>query len=113
MRVVRRSRVDGARFKVFSEPRHRAVADAIAGIQKFSWVSAHTAQLVVPGTAVLLFYPVVTEVPKLRRVVEDHEISIGTALHFPPNRIQEPLVFGVQDADRPLDIVISRTETEN
>jgi hypothetical protein len=113
MRVVRRSRVDGARFKVFTEPRHRAVADAISGIRKFSWVSAQTAQLVVPGTAVLLFYPVVTEVPKVRRVVEDHEVSIGTALHFPPNRIQEPLVFGVQDADRPLDIVISRAEKAN
>lgn len=74
-----RARVDehGGRFKVFSEPQHRNVAKAVAGLVKPLKVSPALKRLMKPKTGVICFYPV--------RDRGEAFVSMGFTMLFPPN----------------------------
>lgn len=96
MSAFDRSRVDGERIGVISEPRHRLFSEyAALGKRKdkdepqIANPSAETRKLYKRRQAVMLLYPIPTE-------AED-EFQPGFALFFPSNSIRTPLVFGVAD----------------
>jgi hypothetical protein len=90
LRVVQRSRIGeeahDRRFKAFTDPAHRAVAQFLAGNGS---PNANASQdligLLRPRTAVALMYPV--------REAETDSISIGFALRFPPNALGFDISF--------------------
>lgn len=89
--VRMRTRV-GRRFKVFSEPQHVALANYIARIdrQTISPVSKNIPTLDKDKTAVMLFYPVRDEA--------DDFVTMGFALHFPPNHLAKQISWTVRRA---------------
>jgi len=113
LKVVRRRQTEDARgntrFNVFSEPRHRLAAEVIAGGSVDQNATSDTRSLSREGTAVMLLYPAVGKMPD-KKELSDGEVSLGFALFFPPNKIQQPLVFGVVDKSNP-DAVVVDTHT--
>jgi hypothetical protein len=91
--VKYRSRVDdrGERFKVYSEPPHRAVAEVIAGVTRASSASPAIKRLSKSKTGVLVFYPV--------RGEKENFTSMGFALQLPPNGRPKELRYGALDDD--------------
>jgi len=96
MSAFKRSRVDGGRVGVISEPRHRVLAEyAVLGKRKdadkpqIANPSVKTRQLYKARQAVMLLYPIRAEVRDT--------FQAGFALFFPPNKIRTRLVFGVED----------------
>lgn len=89
--VRMRTRV-GRRFKVFSEPQHVALANYLARIdrQAITPVSSSIAEWDKEKTAVMLFYPVQDD--------DDDFVTIGFALHFPPNHLEKRLSWTVRRA---------------
>jgi len=89
--VRMRTRV-GRRFKVFSEPQHVALANYLARIdrQAITGVSSSIAKWDKAKTAVMLFYPV--------RDDADDFVTIGFALHFPPNHLEKQLSWTIRRA---------------
>lgn len=112
LRVIKRSRTTDARgnsrFKVFSEPRHRAVAELVAAWPDSGVATADTATFLVPGTAVALLYPAVESMPARPVALSDAHVNMGLSLFFPKSRIKETLIFGVRDETRPDDVVVAR-----
>ena len=96
MRCVARDRVsDPPRFKAFSEPRHRQVAEYLAGLRDCDSPGDQLQQQRVPNLGVMLFYPSVQVYRHPDGTTsEDKVISVGHALLCPSNGIQRRLVFG-------------------
>ena len=94
-RVKKRTRVDdgGERYKVYSEPAHRALAEVLAGVTKPAKVSKPTNALMKPETGVILFYPV--------RDSDGGEkfTSMGFGLMLPPNGRPKELRYGALDEE--------------
>lgn len=115
LKVFQRSRIHDARgpgrFKAFSERRHRAVAEAIAGFRTAAGATRDTLALRADRTAVMLLYPTVETYPSRPEVLPDREVAMGLALFFPENRIPQTLVFGVRDERRPDAVVVTRGGT--
>jgi Z1 domain len=113
LKVVKRSRTtrDGGNqpFKVFSEPRHRAVAEVVMRNLGGAGATADTLSLRRSRTAVALVYPTLEELPPTARPIADEEISIGFWLGFPINAVKEQLVFGVRDSSKPDAITVTGT----
>ena len=90
LHVVERSRIgeEGGdrRFKAFSDPVHREVAEFLAGGgSRSAAASDDVLSLLRPDTAVALVYPV--------RESASAPISIGLALRFPPNELGFDISF--------------------
>ena len=106
--VTRRRRADSKgnmRYGVFSERRHRLVAEAIAKAKAHKGLTPDTTRLVADRTAVMLLYPTVETSPSGANVA-DGDVTIGFGLHFPPNDIKRLLVFSVRNKSRPEDVVV-------
>ncbi len=106
LNVVERARDDGdrRRFKAFSEPRHRYIAEAIAGIGD-TQPNPSIVELSGPGRGVMLLYPC--------RESNQHPISIGFALLFPKNQLVATMKFVVADPSRPDAVVVDRPAPES
>lgn len=89
--VKTRSRVDdrGERFKVYTEPDHRKVAEVLAGLKDGSQMSPVVKKNVRDKTGVLLFYPVKDE--------SDSFDSMGFAILLPNNGRPKELRYGAVD----------------
>jgi hypothetical protein len=90
LHVVKRSRIgeEGGdrRFKAFSDPVHRQIAEFLAGGgSRSADASDDLLGLLRPDTAVALVYPV--------RESASAPISIGLALRFPPNNLGFDIAF--------------------
>ena len=113
IKVVKREVTTDARgnrrFNVFSEPRHRIVAEVIAQTEVETGATPDTLALRAEGTAVMILYPTVEEMLNKRRVLKDSEVAMGFALLFPRNQIREPLVFGVRDQTNPDAVVVTQS----
>lgn len=105
-RPKRQDAKGNSRFSVFSERRHRLVAEAITKAKQHSGLTVATQSLVCDRTAVMLVYPTVEKGEKAKQVVSDSQVTIGFGLHFPPNDIRRLLVFGVKNRERPDDVVV-------
>jgi hypothetical protein len=109
LKVFQRARTqDGRgnlRFSVFSEPRHRLPAEVIAGGRDSAGATTDTIALRKPETAVMVLYPTVDAIGR-PGALKDGEVTLGFALYFPANNIQEPLVFGVIDRNNPDAVVV-------
>lgn len=107
---------NNSRFSVFSERRHRLVAEAISrvGEREFIGLTPETSKLSGPHTAVLLFYPTIEKDlirgPTGRRradQLEDGQVTMGFGLQFPENSVRRLVVFGVRNRNKPEDVVVS------
>lgn len=87
--VRMRTRV-GRRFKVFSEPQHVDFANFLARIDRdtINPVSKNISKWDQARTAVMLFYPV--------RDDADDFVTMGFALHFPPNQLAKQISWTVR-----------------
>ena len=108
--AVERSRLDD-RFKAFSEPRHRDIAEVIAGLAEGENVSADLKRLIRPRSGVALIYPAIEKGTKPRvdddKVAQDADVSMGLAFLAPKNSIPGPPIgFRVVDKSRADSIVV-------
>lgn len=103
--IRERARVgdNGKRYNVFTESRHVDAARLLAGHSSPLRPSdSFTSELVQPGRAVMLFYPVRT-----REEGTDGKIpTMGFSLLFPRNHIARRIRYGVRLAARPDDITV-------
>jgi hypothetical protein len=101
--IRRRERVgDGQRrYNVFTESRHVAVAEMLAGTSETATpVSPGVKALIGAGNAVMLFYPVLAG-------SENGQIpTMGFSLFFPKNKIQRRIRWGVRVKNRPADVTV-------
>lgn len=107
--IRRRERVgDGQkRYNVFTESRHVAAAEMLTGVSKaVTPGNPDTSSLLEAGTAVMLFYPV------LSGSENDHgqTPTMGFSLFFPENKIKRRIRYGVRVKDRPADVTVELTE---
>jgi len=97
MSVFERNMTSDGVFNAFSEPHHRAVAEAISLNEEPDWANSALRTLVDPETAVVVIYPVVGKVGGRVLVepgdVRDSEITIGFGVHFPRNKIKTPVTY--------------------
>jgi hypothetical protein len=105
--VKERQRDEGRGFKVFGEPYHRLIAEALAGIQvskrRLAHPNAATRGLLRDHVAVMLLYPV--------REASDSPLSIGFELYFPVNDLPYGLSFTAHQ-DHETDAVVIDTEED-
>ena len=95
MSVFERRRIDGG-FKIFSEPRHVKVAEAIALQKSLPSSSKDLTELSNSETAVLVAYPAIgTGYSGSKSELADKDVTIGFGIKFPDNNIQTSLTFGV------------------
>jgi hypothetical protein len=106
VRPLRRDAKGNMRFGVFSERRHRPIAEAITGAKRHIGLTAATQALLSEKTAVLMLYPTVAA-NMGKRDLHDGDVTMGFGLQFPPNAIRRLVVFGVRNAERPDDVVVS------
>lgn len=103
--IRRRERVgDGQkRYNVFTESRHVVAAKMLTGISKSAKPSnLSTQNLFLPGTAAMLFYPVLSS-----SEIEQGQIpTMGFSLLFPNNKMRRRIRYGVQSKDRPADVTV-------
>jgi hypothetical protein len=107
--VFRRARTGSGAFKVFSERRHRLVAEYLSDMHSAYSVSSSTSIARAPGTAVLVCYPVVgkgDDVPV--GALKNKDVTIGFGIQFPDNDIDIPITFGLRDKDAGLTITIGK-----
>lgn len=89
--VKRRARInEEGRFKAYSEPDHRLVAEYLCGSKSGTTKHRATLDLIEERQAVLLLYPVCPE--------DEKETSIGFAIFFPRNNIRAQLRWAVESA---------------
>jgi hypothetical protein len=102
---VVRERIDSTRVGTFSEPRHRRIAEVIAGLKTGAGVTADLAALIAPHTAVMLLYATVSAPPG-GNAVADEDVAFGVSLVFPENNVRKLIVFSAGDAavHRPADV---------
>lgn len=104
--AVERSRVDNTgRFKAFTEPRHRLVAEVLTGVRTGTAVSAAARRLASGSRrGALVVYPTY---PFARDEPDWPEVpAIGFAFLPPMNSLPRRVVFGVRDKRRPTAAVI-------
>jgi hypothetical protein len=103
--IRRRERVGTGqkRYNVFTESRHVAAAEMLAGISKtVAPGNSRTKSLLEAGTAVMLFYPVLS-----RSESDQNQIpTMGFSLFFPENKIKRRIRYGVRVKDRPASVVV-------
>jgi hypothetical protein len=105
-RPFNRSRVGTAdRFNVYSESKHRPLAQYLAGasnerVTDLEAGNAQTAELKSLSQGIFVFYPTRDEKDPSARVTP------GFALQYPKNHIQTPIRFGVHVKDRPDAVVV-------
>lgn len=86
--IAKRAFDDSTGFSVFSEPRHRDVAKALAGLsQDMSAPSPHLSELSAPRTAVLFLYLVRPKADRASPIGVD-EACVGFAVQFPASSMQ-------------------------
>lgn len=104
--TVERSRVGQRRFKAFTEPRHRRVAEVLTGIldgQAISPVAAELAQKRRRGALILYpTYPPKSDDPAW----PDGLPALGFALLPPANRLPRRLAFAPRNHNQPEDVTI-------
>ena len=85
----------GERYKVYTEPNHKVMAEYLGGIADATSALPNTSLLRRPNQAIFLFYPVRDEegAEKMQAVP-----SMGFALLFPRNQIKSALKFSVHDS---------------
>lgn len=94
--VFERSVLNG-RFKVFSEKRHRDIADHLTGISHLPVADGPLDALRAPRQAVALLYPTMRKGDDVKAKVADREITLGLDLAFPPNSIRQRMNWRVRD----------------
>lgn len=117
LRVFERNRVttdrsDGVSqpFKAFSEERHRRIAEYLANdLAADHEASIELVKLRKPHTAVLLLYPCLEKESDSDVKVP---VSMGHAIHCPPNPIPQKLVFEVRDKSKPDDVAVLNDRSE-
>lgn len=99
--VVGRTRASETRFGVYSEPRHRDVAEFLAGVAAGRAPSAFLRRYRDPARPVLVLYFV--------RELGEHKasVSVGFGIQFPGVRVRSAIVWSVVDSERKDDVVIS------
>lgn len=107
--IRRRERVgDGQkRYNVFTESRHVTAAEVLTGTSKSAIPgNSSTEELLRPGTAVMLFYPVLTG-----SEIDQNQIpTMGFSLIFPKNKIKRRIRYGVRVKDRPADVTVDLSQ---
>jgi len=103
---VERSRVDNTgRFKAFTEPRHRLVAEVLTGIKAGEAVSDGAKEFASPshrGSLVIYpTYPFARDEPNWPEIP-----AIGFAFLPPRNQLPRRMAFGVRDQARAAEAVI-------
>lgn len=103
--IRRRERVgDGQkRYNVFTESRHVDAAEMLTGVSKtVTPGNPRTKSLLEAGTAVMLFYPVLS-----RSENDQNQIpTMGFSLFFPENKIKRRIRYGVRVKDRSADVTV-------
>ena len=100
-----RSYQDG-RFKAYSDPAHRKVAQYLAETVEIRGSNTATSSMKQTGQGVFLFYPV----QEIRKGT-DHNVSaltMGFMLQFPKNQLASSIRFSVIRPDQPDDIIVDR-----
>lgn len=98
--------LDGGRFKVFSELRHREIAKHLAEIKVLSNPSDSLRRLVHSRQGVLLVYPVVsTDFSKQQ--VADQQVTLGLSLTFPKNSMRQRMDWRVKNSSSKIAFVDS------
>jgi hypothetical protein len=107
--VRQRARVggeDGAgRYKVYSEPAHRTVSEALCRFGQ-AVAGASSTSYVDERQGVMLLYPVRDD----NNGESKEMVTMGFALFFPSNSIPKKVKFGVKDPARPEDVVVERAD---
>ena len=101
--IRQRERVgDGLRrYNVFTESRHVALAEMLTGVSPSTRAgNPATTALIASGTAVMLFYPVLSDAEKSQIP------TIGFSLFFPRNKIVRRVRYGVRASHRPEDVTV-------
>lgn len=85
----------GERYKVYTEPNHKEMAEYLGGIAEVTSATPNTSLLRRPNQAIFLFYPVRDE----EGAEKNQEVpSMGFDLLFPRNQIKSALKFSVYDS---------------
>lgn len=87
---------DGGRVKAYSEPAHRRIAQHIIGAPELEQASEHLQSLTRLRRGVMLLYPAAHG----REPEAYAHPTMGFAVLFPPNAIQELVAFTVEDPSR-------------
>jgi hypothetical protein len=92
------------RYNVFTESRHVAFAEMIAGLGSSAIPeSSDACRLMGARTGVMLVYPV------LARSEAGDIPTMGFSLFFPSNKINRRIRYGVRVKDRPGDVTVEVT----
>lgn len=104
LRVVNRSRhQDGSeRYKAFTEPRHRKVAEGLIGVSSTDMNGAARKYLKASGRGVMLLYPC-----RDKALEPEGFVTPGFALLVPKNNLVQQIAFTVRDASRLDDVVVT------
>jgi len=105
--VFRRKRLEGGRISIYSEPRHKLLAE-FASLKKrkddtkppIKNLSKSGQELYAPHQAVFLYYTVKT-------TENDKRSFPAFVLLYPENKIKTPIQFGVEDPTRPDAVIVA------
>lgn len=106
--IRRRERVGDAqkRYNVFTESRHVTAAEMLTATSEgVTPGNAKTKGLLKSGTAVMLFYPVLSA----SEAVQNQTPTMGFSLFFPENKIKRRIRYGVRVKDRASDVTVDVT----
>lgn len=103
--VIRRDRVSETRFGVYSEPRHRDVAQYLVGAPGGKAPSAFLRKHRSAERPVLVLYLVEPSQETASSV------SVGFGIQFPGTKVSNAIVWSVEDKKREDDVVVSSHRT--
>lgn len=102
--TIARTRVSGNRFGVYSDPRHRDVAAAIAGVKNVANPNEALSRATRRTTPVLVLY-----------LVRDRDnkglpLTIGFGIQYPGSKNSRAIQWGVRNSDKPGEVVVAERE---
>ncbi|KEO90038.1 hypothetical protein EH32_03360 [Erythrobacter litoralis] len=107
--VAHRARVDATRYGVFSEPRHRPVANYISGGKADGEAGDLVKALKKPRRGAMLIYPVIDKNKEIAATgMIAHNATFGFAFHLPNNSHHDTLAkFGVREQHKSSEVVVA------
>ena len=101
--VIGRTRASKTRFGVYSEPRHRDVAQFLAGVGTGTAPSTFLRKYRSPSTPVLVMY-LVQELDELGE--RNSAVSVGFGIQFSGVKMSKAITWSVNDSARKDEVVV-------